>query len=133
MPVADELEQDPGLRLGVAAALSRKYAADQRDFLELLAHMLETALAEETRVERGGGLFARKTVRRLNVDLGEHRYILEAGRGQLAATRTRLVRGIALKTEPIPIEQWLEELGDAVDERVRANAAARSALARLVE
>jgi hypothetical protein len=130
--VADDLELDPGLRLGVAAALSRKYAADQRDFLDLLGQMLETALSEETRVERGGGLFARKTVRRVIVELGEHRYQLEAGKGALTASRTRLVRGIALKTEPIAVEQWLEELGEALDERVRVNAAARTALARLV-
>jgi hypothetical protein len=129
----DEFEQQDWVKFGVAAALSKQYAADQRVFLELLAQMLEGALPGETEVGRRGGLFSKKTVQRVAVTLGDNRYTLEdPGRGLLQATRTHIVRGIALKTEPIPVQEWLEEMGAALDERVRTNAAAREALARMV-
>ncbi len=54
------------------------------------------------------------------------------GRGPLQASRTRIVRGIALKTESIPVEDWLDELSANLDERVRTNSTARAALERLI-
>jgi hypothetical protein len=130
----DEFEQQEWLKFGVAAMLSRQYAADQRAFLERLAPMLEGALPEETEIGRRGGLFSKKVVQRVTVTLGENRYALEdPGRGALKATRTHVVRGIALKTEEVPIQEWLAELGARLDERARASAAARAALSRWVE
>jgi hypothetical protein len=131
--MADEFEQQEWLKFGVAATLSKQYAADQRFFLELLAQMLEQALPEEAVIGKRGGLFSKKTVQKVAVTLGDNRYTLEdPGRGPLLATRTRIVRGIALKTETIPVEEWLAELGTALDERARTSAAAREALARLI-
>jgi hypothetical protein len=130
----DEFEQRDWVKLGVAATLSRQYAADQRAFLERLAEMLESALPDETEIGRRGGLFARKVARRGVVTLSENRYALEdTGGGTLRATRTHLVRGIALKTVGLPVEEWLAELGALLDERARTSAAARHALARWVE
>lgn len=129
----DDFEQQEWVKFGVAATLSKQYAADQRDFLELLAQMLEGALPQETQIERRGGLFAKKVVRRVVVAMGENRYALEdPGHGPLRATRTHVVRGIALKTEEIAVQDWLAELGAALDERARTSAQAREALARLV-
>jgi hypothetical protein len=130
----DEFEQQEWVKFGVAAMLSRQYAADQRTFLERLAQMLENALPDETQVGRRGGLFGGKQVQRVVVSLGDNRYTLEhLGRGALRATRTHVVRGIALKTEEFPVEEWLAEVGVLLDERARASAAARAALARWVE
>ncbi|HZP82844.1 MAG TPA: hypothetical protein VFB21_14485 [Chthonomonadaceae bacterium] len=131
--MSDAFEQQEWVKFGVAATLSKQYAADQRMFLELLAQMLESALPDEAEIGRRGGLFSKKTVQRVTVTLGDNRYTLEdPGRGPLRASRTHIVRGIALKTEPIPVEDWLKELGAALDERARTSAAAREALARLV-
>jgi hypothetical protein len=95
--------------------------------------MLESALPDEAEIGRRGGLFSRKTVQRVAVTLGDNRYTLEdPGRGPLHASRTHIVRCISLKTEPITVEEWLAELGAALDERARTSAAAREALARLV-
>lgn len=129
--MADDLEQDPGLRLGVAAALARKYAEDQARFLEGLAALLVAVLPEVTKVERGG-FFGRGEVRRVEVEVDEARYALAAERGRLAASRTRVVRGIALKTEPRAVDAWVDELGAALEARVADSAAARLALERLV-
>jgi hypothetical protein len=128
---ADDHEPDAGLRLGVAAALVRIYTADQRMFVERLARMLETALPSAVRVERGGWPWASKTVRRVTIDLGDQRYALAADT-TVQASRTLRVRGIALKTEVLPVAQWLADLERAVDAHAGASDESRTALARIV-
>lgn len=131
--MSDDFEQQEWLKFGVAATLSKQYAADQREFLGMLATMLDTALPEEAEIVKRGGFFSTKTVAKVILTFGERRYTLEdPGRGSLLATRTRVVRGIALKTESISMEEWLAELGANLDDRMQTNAAAREALARLV-
>jgi hypothetical protein len=131
--VSDEFEQQDWVKFGVAASLAKQYGADQRTFLELLASMLEAALPGEAEVTRHGGLFSKKTIGRVAVSLGENRYALEdPGKGNLRATRTRIVRGIALKTEELPVQDWVTELGAFLEERARTSQAAREALSRLV-
>ena len=132
MPEGD-LEEEPWLKIGVAATLAKEYAGDQRQLLETVAGMLENALPEETTVERRGGLFAKKRVTAVTVQVGDDRYGLqEAGHGPLRATHTRVVRGIALKTEEIAADEWLATVAALLDERARASAAVRSALSRFV-
>jgi len=131
--VSDEFEQQDWLKFGVAAALSKQYGADQRAFLAMLASMLEAALPGEVEVARQGGLFSKKTIRSVTITLTDNRYTLEdPGRGNLRATRTRVVRGIALKTEELPMQDWVTEIGAFLDERARTSQAAREALSRLV-
>lgn len=132
--MSDDFEQQAWVRFGVAAELSKQYAADERQFLERLAGMLENALPGEIDVTRKGGLFSKKTVQRVSVTMGDHRYLLEdMGRGPLQAARLKIVRGIALKTEVMTVADWLTELGELLDERARTSAQTRAALARLVD
>src|SRR5438128_675541 len=96
--MSDPFEQQEWVKFGVAATLSKQYAADQRMFLDLLARMLEGALPDEAEIARKGGLFSKKTVQRVSLQIGTDRYTLEdPGRGPLRATRTKIVRNIALK------------------------------------
>jgi len=67
--MSDAFEQQEWVKFGVAATLSKQYASDQRQFLELLVQMLERALPDETTVERKGGIFSKKTVYRVAVSL----------------------------------------------------------------
>ncbi len=121
--------------LSVTAALASSYGRDVRGFLPLLAIVLEGALPEETTVERRGGVFARaKPVRKVSVTLSDMTYTLEdLGRGPLAAHRVKVVRGITLKTEPLPVDLWLADLGAAIAERAGQSERAFFALQRLVE
>ncbi len=129
----DAFEDQEWFRFGSAAALSKQYAADQRQFLELLAQMLERALPDETTIERKGGLFSKKTIHIVRVQFAGNRYDLEdPGRGPLIARRVQIVRGIALKTEQIGVDEWLAELGANLDERARSSQVAREALERMV-
>ncbi len=119
--MSDDLEAMSGL--GVAGALANSYAQDVRGFLPLLAIVLEAALPGETEIERKGGLFQKeKPVRKVSVTLGDATYTLEdTGRGPLAAQRIKTVRGIKLKTEPMPVENWLADLSAEISARAGRN------------
>ncbi len=130
----DEMERPGWLQVGVAGELARKYGEDSRDFFASLATMLESALPQETQIERRGGWFAPKVLHRITVQMGDNRYCLESPeRGGLRATRTHFVRGIALKTEDVAVGEWLNELGAALDERAQSSRATREALGKFVD
>jgi len=117
------------MEMSVQAALARQYASEQRDFLPFLASMLKSALPNEVQVLEAG-LF-KKTVRGVVLTQGENRYVLEdSGRGSLQATFTRVVRGIALKTETLSIQEWLACVGQELDKFAVESEQARRALAQ---
>lgn len=113
----------------LAGAL-RADARDLKTFLEVLAAKLESALPEATRVERGG-LFS-KRVRRVSVDLGEHRYELAAEGDRLSPSRSNAVRGIVLKREPLALDEWIAELSRELSVAAQRSERARLALERLL-
>ncbi|MBV9849911.1 MAG: hypothetical protein JO250_09585 [Armatimonadetes bacterium] len=120
--------------LGVSAALANSYAQDARGFLPLLAGFLQAALPAETAVERKGGLFQKtKPIHKITVSLGENVYALEdMGHGALTAQRAKIVRGIRLKTDTLPVEDWLAELSDEITHRARRSEKAFFALKELL-
>jgi hypothetical protein len=126
---------DPaGLAADIAAGLAREYAGDREMFLSLLVESLRPALGERLRVERAGGWFRRDgPIRRIELDLDADRFALLVGKGgALSATRCRVVRGIALKTEELSVEAWLQAVAEAVAEYARTHAEALEALKRRV-
>lgn len=120
--------------LGVAGSLATSYTQDARNFLPLLASVLGASLPAETEIERKGGLFQKqKPIHKISVTLGDQIYTLEdAGRGPLAAQRVKVVRGITLKTEPMPVEDWLAELSAEITARAGQSEKAYFALRDLL-
>ncbi len=127
----DDLEAAGDLRVQVAAALGREYSRDLRQFLPFLAKMLEDAMPEETRILTRG--FLKKELSGIEVHLASDRYIFEdiARRG-VVAKRAHIVRGIALKTEELSMEEAILGLAEALEARAAKNHAARTALANLI-
>jgi hypothetical protein len=118
----------------VAASL-RADAADSRGLAEALALRLETALPTQTRVQRRARkLLSRdKVVRAIEVDAGENRYSLAVDdRGGIDTHRSAAVRGIVLKNDPLPLEEWIDALARDIAEQARASAQGREALERLL-
>ncbi len=127
----DSFEDQEWVKFGVAAALHKEYVSDQREFLQRLAQTLEAALPDETEVERRG--LIKKVLVSVTVTLGENRYVFtDPGKGAIVATRTHIVRGIALKNEPVPVEVALAEMSQAVEQRMSESSKARDALANLL-
>ncbi len=121
--------------VGVAGALAHAYAQDARGFLPLLAVVLTGTLPDETQIERKGGLFQKeKPVRKISVTLGDNRYTLEdLGRGPLAASRVKIVRGITLQTKALPVEEWLAEMSAEISARAASSEKAFFALKSLLD
>jgi hypothetical protein len=134
----ENFDVDP-LSLSVNAAMARQHEIDARAFLRSLAELLESALPGEVTVRRAG-LFGgdRRAIRRLEItlpsasDARPHSYAIEDdGAGPLAASRTQTVRNVRLKTESIPMSEWIGEVSRAISERAAENQAIRAALAQM--
>jgi hypothetical protein len=120
--------------LGVGGALLSRYQQDQQALVEQLATFLESSLPNQIDVRRTHGLRGPKHTTRLAVDLGGMRYGLERARGDaFEASRTRVVRGVALRTDSLSIDAWLTELGAAIAAELERTSSGRAALARLLQ
>ena len=125
------MQQDGAQGFDELAASLRADARDLGVFLEVLAAKLEGALPGVS-VEQEGGLFSRRRVKRVAVDLGEHRYELARAAGGLSGRHSHTVRGITLKTELLELEAWIEALSRDLAERARSSEQGRQALERLL-
>lgn len=116
------------------AASLRADARDVDGFVEALATKLEASFPEQTRIERKGGRLggARKHVRRVELEIGERRYELSHRSGSVGCMRRTVVRGIALKSEELTLDAWIDALsGDLLGEADRSERS-RLALERLL-
>jgi len=136
--VSEELPEpwhDTGSELDLAAASVRADRADTQAMVEALAMRLEEALPRIATVKRrrvGGFRSKRSEVERIAVELGDERFELAASAGSAQCLRTKVVRGIALKREEVPIDAWVRELVDAVVADAAVGERARSVLEGLV-
>jgi hypothetical protein len=117
--------------------LAASLRADTHDlamFLEALASKLEGALPQRTRISRRSrSLFdRRKQVARIEVELGEERYVLRNDDGVLEARRARVVGGVVLKSELLGLEEWIESLARAIAAEARLSERGRLALEQLL-
>jgi hypothetical protein len=114
--------------------LAASLRADARDldvFFDALAGKLASAFPESTTVEREG-FRGRGRVRSVSVELGEHRYEVERTKGGATSTRARAVRGIVLKNEELPLDEWIGELSRDLAESAEQSERGRVALERLL-
>jgi len=115
------------------AASLRADAGDLRTFVEALATKLEGAFGSRVRVERKGGMFGGKRVRRIALTLGDDQYELEHADGSVSCRRRTVVRGIALKNEELPLDAWLDDVSRTLVAEARSTERGRVALERLLE
>jgi hypothetical protein len=121
-------EQDFDL---LAAAL-RANMADLRSWMAVLAAKLTDALPGYVTVHHSG-LLGRGPVESIAADLGTQRFILRMERDHPHAERAHIVRGIVLKTEALPLDQWLAELVAALAALAETSAAEHAAVMRLLQ
>lgn len=116
--------------------LSASLRQDSRDvaiFGEVLAKKLEEAIPAWVQVERQGGLFQKNpAVRRILVSLDPWQYILETHRGRVQTSRVKLVRGVAIKTEPLELTRWIDALAQGMVSAAASEEKARESLERFL-
>ena len=119
--------------LDLLAASLRADAGDTAAFLEALAARLESALPGQVEVERKGRLFGgAKRVRRIAVRLGDTHYEVESDGGAITARRRSVVRGIALKSEELDVDAWIDGLSRDLLALAQSSERGRVALERLL-
>jgi len=119
----------------LAAAGLRADGAELAVGIEVLASKLELALPHATRVTRRAKRFLSKdkVVEAIEVTLGECRYALNVRGGDVDAARAQEVRGVVIKREPLELHAWVRALAADLGEQAQTSAAARDALARLLD
>ena len=127
-------EPSQSMQVELFAASLRADYTDVGVFLEALAAKFQGALPTHTSVTRHAGLFSREhPVKEIAVTLGEFQYRMSKERqGPLLARRSHLVRGIVLSSEQIPVEQWIEEIAEALAQFAAHNQQAHMALSRFL-
>jgi hypothetical protein len=120
--------------LDLAAAALRADARDAPALLAGLAAWLEQAIPDLVTVQRkrAGLLDSRKQVVRITCRLGEDTFLLEPEGAGTSARRARTVRGITLKTETVPLAEWLNQLATALVSHAQLSEASTEALRGLV-
>ena len=126
--MSDEISQP--MRTELFAASLRADKTDLKTFLDALAIKLEGSLPDYTRVTRQGSFFSReRPVKEIVVSLGEYQYrIGREKQGLLVAVRAHMVRGIVIKTEQTTVDQWIDELSEALAQLASHSAQSRTAL-----
>jgi hypothetical protein len=109
----------------VAAILVRRGREDRDALLDELVALLSGTVAG---VEVKRTLIMRR-ITAVRLPIGEKVYVLaRAGGGSFDASRQHTVRGIAVRTDPMTIDEFLEELGIALDAELRRTEQGRDAL-----
>jgi hypothetical protein len=137
--VADSLEIGTDVSDGeggfeLLAASLRASSGDLATFVEVLADKLERALPGRVVVERRPvRRFAKeKRVARIELALGDDRYIAVSQGGVVETRCAKAVRGVVLKSEVLALDAWLEGLARGLALEAEASEQSRLALERLL-
>ena len=122
---------DPDLDLDLLTASLRADAGDVDSFFTVLVAKLAEALPDRTEVERSG-FMGRGDPRRIELSLGDYVYEAERQRGAIECRRRSVVRGIALKTSTLELDEWLGELAVDLSAEAQRSDRARTALEGLL-
>lgn len=124
---------DDALSFDVLASSLRQDTRDLAVFSEVLAKKLEQAFPGFVRVERQGGLFQKNpAVRRIVVTFDPWQYVLEHQRGRVSTSRAKTVRGVAIKTEPLDLNPWIDALSQELVRIANQESQARESLERFL-
>ncbi|MGH7624214.1 MAG: hypothetical protein ACREOJ_02730 [Gemmatimonadaceae bacterium] len=115
----------PSENASVAALLARRSREDRDALLDELVSMLADVVPG-VRVERA---LLRRTVTAVRLPVEGYAYVLKrSSNGSYEASRQQEVRGVVVRTIPMEIGAFLEELGLALDVELRRTEKGRKAL-----
>lgn len=113
------------------AASLRAGTADMATFVPVLAEKLAAALPNRVAIQRAGVL-RHGPPQGLVAELEPWRFGLRLERGRPVAERTHTVRGIALKTETLSLDAWIDALTAALADLATTDERERAAVMRLL-
>ncbi|HEY9785907.1 MAG TPA: hypothetical protein V6D17_10930 [Candidatus Obscuribacterales bacterium] len=127
-------EEDSALKLEVLTAALRADHGESKDLLEHLAKMLGGAYASGTTITRGGWFMSsNRPVQELTVRFDEWQFqIVREKHGTFTAREMKLVRGVALKTAEISMDECIERILREMMKLAEKNMQTRDALKKFV-
>jgi len=126
---------DDALDLELAAAQLSADATDVAILLRSLVDRLEDALGDRMVVQRRGGGLRRRSkpqIEGMEVTLGQDIFTARLRGGALDPAIARVSGGIRIKTESVPLEEWLRRLLQALSVEASRNSLTRQALENIV-
>lgn len=124
-------------QIALSAALERTYRSDQRAFLNSFATLAEQVMPDVVEVTtKPKHLFSsEKVITGIMVTLDSDRYSLEftGEHRPLKAQRVKVVKGITIKTDDIPVSEWLARLSEELHIRAKHSEEAHFAMANFLE
>ena len=109
----------------VAAILAQRSRDDRGELLEELVATL-TGIVPGVQVDRA---LLRRRITALRLPLGEFVYALKRdASGSFESSRQHAVRGVVIRTDPMELDEFLAELGAALDAELRRTEKGRAAL-----
>jgi hypothetical protein len=126
---------EENLDIDLPAAALRADGADLEISIEALATSLEQALPGIASVERhkvGGFRSKRREVRRIAVPLGDEQFELLRDDQRTQCTRHKVVRGITLSRQELPMAEWIAALVDGLTRGAEVSERDRVALEGLL-
>ena len=128
-------EPGGGIDLEMAAAAVLADNKDVRLLLRVLANTLKEALGDRVEVAHAtGGLLHHRSeeVTGITVHLGPDDYEAQLDRGSVRCTVGRSSGGIRIRSEQLPVEQWLTRLLGSLQQEAVSNQSARAALQNVI-
>ena len=111
--------------VSVAAILAQRSREDRSELLDDLVAML-SEVVPGCKVERG---LIRRRVTGIRLPVGNTVFVLQRGANDAyEASRHQLVRGVVIRTDPLEIEEFLIELGTALDAELKRTERGREAI-----
>lgn len=126
--------EDPGgLGFDMLAASIRADAAELGTFLNVLGRKLLDALPGQVTLMHEKKRFREsEKVRRIELSLEDLRFELEDAGGRLVAMVSHVVRGMRLRSDELPLDEWIEQLSRKLAAAAQASAKSRDAIAGLL-
>jgi hypothetical protein len=119
--------------LTLAAATLRSNSSDVHVLLKALCDELSDAVGERLRVQRGSGRFRKSdTITSVQITMGNDAFEATVDGSTVRCTIGRVSGGIRIRSESVPMDEWIVRLLGALQAEAAHSDAARQALENIV-
>ncbi len=121
---------DQALQVDVLAKMLQAGQKEAGELVELLAKMLESALPDRAKVARAGWFMSKaRPVETLTVQFDDVGYVITKSKhGSVNVKQQKIVRGVALKSADVSMEQCITDIVRELEQLSEKNSAARQSL-----
>lgn len=125
--------EEPAPQIDILAGYLRADQKDLKSFVEILATKLTDAFPDRVKVQRKGLPGTARPVVAITMTFAESQFVLENNKGQVSTRRRKMVRGVALNTDELRLDEWIDQLSAALVEESAHSERDRLALQTLLE